>query len=93
MNDELQELRNSGYKPVLVGPQPFPWTRSCATSIQHPMRRRSASWLPSKRIAARQPKIPRPNEPNRRRYRCRLLHLQLAHDGAAVRQTRCAGLI
>ncbi len=23
MNDELQELRNSGYKPVLVGPQPF----------------------------------------------------------------------
>lgn len=23
MNDELQELRKSGYKPVLVGPQPF----------------------------------------------------------------------
>ena len=23
MNDELQELRNGGYKPVLVGPQPF----------------------------------------------------------------------
>ena len=23
MNDELRELRNSGYKPVLVGPQPF----------------------------------------------------------------------
>ena len=23
MNDELQELRNAGYKPVVVGPQPF----------------------------------------------------------------------
>ena len=23
MNDELQELRNSGYRPVLVGPKPF----------------------------------------------------------------------
>jgi hypothetical protein len=23
MNDEPQELRNGGYKPVLVGPQPF----------------------------------------------------------------------
>jgi hypothetical protein len=23
MNDELQDLRNAGYKPVLVGPQPF----------------------------------------------------------------------
>ncbi|HWB86251.1 MAG TPA: hypothetical protein VG675_19055 [Bryobacteraceae bacterium] len=23
MNDELRELRNSGYKPVLVGPNPF----------------------------------------------------------------------
>ena len=23
MNDELQELRKSGYKPALVGPQPF----------------------------------------------------------------------
>jgi hypothetical protein len=23
VNDELQELRNSGYKPVLVGPQLF----------------------------------------------------------------------
>ena len=23
MNDELQELRKAGYKPVLVGPQPF----------------------------------------------------------------------
>ena len=23
MNDELQELRKGGYKPVLVGPQPF----------------------------------------------------------------------
>jgi hypothetical protein len=23
MNDEVQGLRNSGYKPVLVGPQPF----------------------------------------------------------------------
>jgi hypothetical protein len=23
MNDELQEPRNSGYKPVLVGPKPF----------------------------------------------------------------------
>ena len=23
MNDELQEPRSSGYKPVLVGPQPF----------------------------------------------------------------------
>jgi len=23
VNDELQELRNSGYKPVLVGPQRF----------------------------------------------------------------------
>ena len=23
MHDELQELRKSGYKPVLVGPQPF----------------------------------------------------------------------
>jgi hypothetical protein len=23
MNDELQDLRNVGYKPVLIGPQPF----------------------------------------------------------------------
>ena len=23
MNDEFQDLRNAGYKPVLVGPQPF----------------------------------------------------------------------
>ncbi len=23
MNDEVQDLRNAGYKPVLVGPQPF----------------------------------------------------------------------
>ena len=23
MNDELQDLRNAGYKPVVVGPQPF----------------------------------------------------------------------
>lgn len=23
MNDELQDLRNVGYKPVIVGPQPF----------------------------------------------------------------------
>lgn len=23
MNDELQELRNAGYKPPVVGPQPF----------------------------------------------------------------------
>ncbi|MCC6341155.1 MAG: hypothetical protein IT166_03095 [Bryobacterales bacterium] len=23
MNDELQELRKTGYKPVLAGPQPF----------------------------------------------------------------------
>ena len=23
MNDELRDLRNSGYKPVLIGPQPF----------------------------------------------------------------------
>lgn len=23
MNDELDELRNGGYMPVLVGPQPF----------------------------------------------------------------------
>ena len=23
MNDELQDLRNAGYKPVLVGPKPF----------------------------------------------------------------------
>ncbi len=23
MNDELQELRRAGYKPVVVGPQPF----------------------------------------------------------------------
>jgi hypothetical protein len=23
MNDELQDLRNAEYKPVLVGPQPF----------------------------------------------------------------------
>jgi len=23
MNDELDELRKSGYKPVVVGPQPF----------------------------------------------------------------------
>ncbi len=23
MNDELQELLDAGYKPVLVGPQPF----------------------------------------------------------------------
>lgn len=23
MNDEIRELRNGGYKPVLVGPQPF----------------------------------------------------------------------
>ncbi len=23
MNDELQELRKAGYKPVVVGPQPF----------------------------------------------------------------------
>jgi hypothetical protein len=23
MSDELQSLRNAGYKPVLVGPQPF----------------------------------------------------------------------
>ena len=23
MNDELQDLRNGGYKPVLIGPQPF----------------------------------------------------------------------
>ena len=23
MNDELQDLRDAGYKPVVVGPQPF----------------------------------------------------------------------
>jgi hypothetical protein len=23
MNDEVQDLRNAGYKPVVVGPQPF----------------------------------------------------------------------
>jgi hypothetical protein len=23
MNDELQDLRNAGYRPVLVGPRPF----------------------------------------------------------------------
>ena len=23
MNEELQDLRNAGYKPVVVGPQPF----------------------------------------------------------------------
>ena len=23
MNDEVQELRNAGYKPVLIGPKPF----------------------------------------------------------------------
>ena len=23
MNDDLQELRNRGYRPVLVGPRPF----------------------------------------------------------------------
>jgi hypothetical protein len=23
MNDEVQELRNAGYRPVVVGPQPF----------------------------------------------------------------------
>ncbi|MBM3725353.1 MAG: hypothetical protein FJW40_08015 [Acidobacteria bacterium] len=23
MNNELQELRNAGYKPVLIGPRPF----------------------------------------------------------------------
>ena len=23
MNDELQDLRNAGYRPVLIGPQPF----------------------------------------------------------------------
>jgi hypothetical protein len=23
VSDELQDLRNAGYKPVLVGPQPF----------------------------------------------------------------------
>ena len=23
MNDEVQDLRNSGYRPVVVGPQPF----------------------------------------------------------------------
>ena len=23
MNDEMQDLRNAGYKPTLVGPQPF----------------------------------------------------------------------
>jgi len=23
MNDEVQDLRNAGYKPVIVGPQPF----------------------------------------------------------------------
>jgi len=23
MNDELQDLRNAGYKPIVVGPQPF----------------------------------------------------------------------
>jgi hypothetical protein len=23
MNDDLQDLRNAGYKPVVVGPQPF----------------------------------------------------------------------
>jgi len=23
MNDELEDLRNAGYKPVLIGPQPF----------------------------------------------------------------------
>ncbi len=23
MNDELQHLRDTGYKPVLIGPQPF----------------------------------------------------------------------
>ncbi len=23
MNDELHDLRNTGYKPVVIGPQPF----------------------------------------------------------------------
>jgi hypothetical protein len=23
MNDEVQDLRNAGYRPVVVGPQPF----------------------------------------------------------------------
>ena len=23
MNDELQDLRNAGYRPVLIGPRPF----------------------------------------------------------------------
>ena len=23
MNDELQDLRDAGYKPIVVGPQPF----------------------------------------------------------------------
>jgi hypothetical protein len=29
MNDEVQDLLNAGYKPVLVGPQPFLSRISC----------------------------------------------------------------
>jgi hypothetical protein len=53
MNDELQELRNGGYKPVLVGLQPSSLEEFCATSILHRMRRPSALRLPFMRIADR----------------------------------------
>jgi len=86
MNDELQELRNSGYKPVLVGPQPFSRDeilRNVAPAPDEETARFVAAIYADRRQAAEDS---RPHEPNRRRYRRRLLHLQLALAGAAVRR-------
>jgi len=58
--------------------------RSCATSILLQMRTPRALWLPFTRIAVRQPKLPPPNESDRRRYGRRLLHFQLALAGETV---------
>ena len=64
MNDELDELRKTGYKPVVVGPQPFSLDDICGTSTLRQTRRRNASWPRFTLIAAIQSRSSRPNEPN-----------------------------
>ena len=43
MNDQVQDLLNTGYKPVVVGPKPFRSTVSYATSTLPRTTRPSAS--------------------------------------------------
>ena len=89
MNDELQDLRNAGYKPVLVGPQPFSFEEILRNVDPAPDEETERFKRLSTQTGGSLPRTPRLNEPDCRRYRRRLLPLPIGTRWRRTTPTHC----